>query len=91
MNYATGAGRETAQRDADSLRSNHNSENVADALEQQVQQWRSFASEDFPFVSSVIDDFLQLDETQQFVSGLDLMLRGIEMQVADQTGASQQD
>lgn len=76
VNYASGMGAESAHR----AREIEKAEDVPRLLEQQLQVWRDLDEERFPFVRSMVGIFGKFDDISEFISGLDLILAGIERQ-----------
>lgn len=85
MNYASGTGAENAFR---TQMQDSGQVMELQAMGEQVARWKALSAGDFPFVRSVVDVFMDHDDSEQFVDGLDLTLRGIEYQ-ANQAQRSQ--
>lgn len=80
-NFASGVGAEVA------LRAGGNapvpasgSAEVAQGVEEQIEEWEELDESEFPFVRSILSEFREHDDRSQFLAGLDLLLAGIERQ-----------
>ncbi len=74
VNYASGMGAEISQGAID----REGMDDVEAEFAAQMEHWGSHSVEEFPFVHSVLDEFMNFDDRSEFIAGLDLVLSGVE-------------
>lgn len=72
--FASGSGSEQASQE-EQVR-----ERRSEDLEGHAERWRQLDPEEFPFIRSIAEEFAHHDDRAQFLTGLDLLLSGIERQ-----------
>lgn len=77
LNFVTGVGVELAMRDRALLAVDVPPDEV---MADVVARWRALDEGEVPFVTSIVDVFLEHDDREQFEGGLDLMLIGLREQ-----------
>jgi len=80
-NFASGAAAEVAMREGPtaSVRAEDDAE-VAREMQEQIDEWTALDAEQYPFIHSILGAFGEHDDRTLFLSGLDLLLGGIERQ-----------
>ena len=49
-------------------------------VEAYAERWRALDPDEFPFLHTIVDEFADHDDTEQFLAGLDLLLAGLRLQ-----------
>lgn len=72
--FIIGSGADIVQLPAEKLIENKTQNEF---LREYAEQWRALDVEAFPFLRTVAADFAEHDDREQFIAGLDIILRGI--------------